>query len=220
MRGKLAVVAAIGLALVATACGDGGGEGEGLRPFAGPTGSASPDVGVLDPASETEATAEATDSESPVGDDYLVLWEDEGFTLDGIKCDDPLGEWNIVAGGSTSDASGFSVAFTGSITVDMVVAPLTPDGAYGGTYAVDVAVEGANLPPEITAALGVTGTGNVELRHEGESGAQLVFMDGALAGVATGSGPGVAVAIPLETTEAGESAIDVVYPTNACLNSG
>ena len=221
MRSKMGVAACV-LATLAAGCGGDGGAGEAgtVRPLIGPTGSASPDVGGIGPASDpTDTPTDAPSEEaSAVGDDYLVLWEGEGFTLDGIKCDDPLGEWNIVAGGSSSDASGFSAAFTGAITIDMNVAPLTPDGAYGGTYEVDVAVEGANLPPEVTAALAVTGSGNVELRHEGESGARLVFLDGALGGVASGSAGDVAVTIPLETTEAGESAIDVVYPTNACLN--
>jgi hypothetical protein len=103
------------------------------------------------------------------------------LTLTGAKCDGPAGLWTLVFGGVVNDA-GFEVTFSGTLVFE-VAADLS------ATYSVDLSLDATNLPPELSAQLGISGGGSAVFVDD-ELAPRFDILDGDLAVAASGSGPG------------------------------
>lgn len=139
----------------------------------------------------------------------VELGDPAGLTLTGAKCDGPVGAWNLVMGGTVTDA-GFTVVFAG--TLDFVVAE-----DLSATYQVSLRGTAEGLPAAMSAALDFDGQGTARFVDPESGDPSFELLDGDLVVTGSGAGPGVSIGGIITTSPAGTGMLPVLR--SACGDS-
>ena len=132
------------------------------------------------------------------------------LTISGDKCDGYVGLWPLIFAGTVSE-QGVSIVFTGTLDI-------TVNADLSATYTIDVRGEAEGLPM-VTAALSFVGGGAAQFIDDPDA-PRIDFLDGELATVAQGSGPGVSISGVITEGPAGRGAIPVTRSACATPPAG
>ena len=132
---------------------------------------------------------------------FKVDYTKNGFHVSGTKCDGPEGAWHLDVGGATA-TGGMSIGYSGGID-------FTIDESLGGSFVLDIGVAASGLPPSVTAGLSASGSGDVEVRIEGDK-ATIEFLNVKMKGTAGGSAGGMSLNQVLDPGPSGGDALPMV----------